>query len=112
MWEIDEGVIAQITEDVVSALHPASVFLFGSRANGAMMPDSDIDLMIVTDSGHPGGRFGQLSLLRQATRRHRVPIDFLIFRSEEVEKWKDHPTHILHDIMSEGRKLYEYDGRS
>ena len=72
-----------------------------------MKPDSDIDLMVVTDAAHPEGRYAQLSLLRQATRRHRVPIDFLLFRPEEVEKWKDHPTHIVHDILNEGRKLYD-----
>ena len=40
-----------VARAVGEAVHPAKVILFGSRARGDFSPDSDIDLLIITDSG-------------------------------------------------------------
>ena len=40
-----------VARAVGEAVHPAKVILFGSRARGDFTPNSDIDLLIITDSG-------------------------------------------------------------
>ena len=40
-----------VARAVGEVVHPAQVILFGSRARGDFTPDSDIDLLIITDSG-------------------------------------------------------------
>ena len=40
-----------VARAVGEAVHPAKVILFDSRARGDFKPDSDIDLLIITDPG-------------------------------------------------------------
>ena len=40
-----------VARAVGEVVHPAKVILFGSRARGDFTPDSDIDLLIISDSG-------------------------------------------------------------
>ena len=44
-----------VAKAVYDELRPASVIVFGSRARGDFRPDSDIDLMVIADSGDTGG---------------------------------------------------------
>ena len=38
-----------MVQRLVDALHPLSIYLFGSRAEGRARPDSDFDLVVVLD---------------------------------------------------------------
>jgi hypothetical protein len=38
-----------------------------------------------------------------------IPIDFLVFTPQEIEKWKDSKNHVIAHALREGRKLYESD---
>ena len=41
-----EGVLRHMTQIIVNEIHPAQMFLFGSRATGDASPDSDVDLLL------------------------------------------------------------------
>ena len=40
-----------VARAVGDEVHPDRVILFGSRARGDFGPDSDVDLLVITDSG-------------------------------------------------------------
>jgi predicted nucleotidyltransferase len=54
--ELHPGMLAEMVRRVVDAASPDKVILFGSRARGDHRPDSDIDLLIIKDSGLPRSR--------------------------------------------------------
>ncbi len=36
-----------------------------------------------------------------------VPMDFLVFTPEEIEKWKDTKNHVIAHAVREGKVLYD-----
>jgi len=43
--------VENLVSQIVEAVHPLRIILFGSAARGDMRPDSDIDLLIVMPEG-------------------------------------------------------------
>ena len=58
-----------VARAVYDAVRPESVILFGSRARGDYRPDSDIDLLIISDDISKGGYVKAQSAAREAARR-------------------------------------------
>ncbi len=58
---------------LVRGLDPERVILYGSRANGLMRPESDIDLLLLVDPGVDGALL--LHRARQLVARNFPPID-------------------------------------
>jgi hypothetical protein len=44
---IDEPLLQDIVDAIVQEVDPETIILFGSRARGDALPDSDVDLLIV-----------------------------------------------------------------
>ncbi len=85
---------------------PDRVILFGSLVTGQVHPDSDIDLVIVKQTGLP---FWQR--LREARRllQPRVGTDLLIYTPNEFEQLRRERPFFEDEILSKGRVLYERD---
>lgn len=47
--QIDDPRLQEAVTRLVDALHPRAIILFGSRARNAARPDSDYDLLVVSD---------------------------------------------------------------
>ena len=62
--------IAQAVQDAVA---PATVILFGSRAIGDYRPDSDVDLLVVTDEANPKDAAFRAKKAAAAFMRHCPP---------------------------------------
>ncbi len=45
----EQEALQAVVQRLVDALHPLSIYLFGSRAEGRARPDSDFDLLVVFD---------------------------------------------------------------
>ena len=58
-----------VARAVYDAVRPESVILFGSRARGDYRPDSDIDLLIISDDLSKSGYMKAQSAAREAARR-------------------------------------------
>ncbi len=48
---VTEEILAEITRRIVAAFDPEQVILFGSYAYGTPHRDSDVDLLIIADTG-------------------------------------------------------------
>ena len=99
-----EDVVARFIEDIVEAVHPLRILLFGSQARGEAGAESDIDLLVVMPEGAP---------LRQIARRlyREIPrngfsLDVLVATPSLLEKHRNHPGLIYHTILQEGYEVY------
>jgi predicted nucleotidyltransferase len=78
------------------------VILFGSYAKGKATDDSDIDLLVISDSKE---RFFE----RQATVRRllrdlkkRIPVSPIVLTPEEIEERKRHGDQFINEILETG----------
>ena len=81
--------VAKVAQDAVA---PDTVILFGSRARGDHRPDSDIDLMVVTNG---------ITLTAMATARHSAKAYFEV-----------HPSRLGIDVASMERENFQYARRA
>jgi len=98
--------IAYIVEKIAREVSPQRIIMFGSRARGEAVDDSDLDLFIIQDSQVPN---------RQVRRRieyllwgRKFGVDLIVRRPEEVARnvADGNPFYTRH-ILKEGRVLYE-----
>ena len=98
---------AQIDEAIatlVDAARPERIVLFGSHARGDAREDSDLDLLVIEPQ--VADRAREMVRLRRALRPLRIPVDVLVYSSEEVERWGHQPGTALFWAMREGRVVY------
>ena len=93
-----------ITKRLKEQYGAEEVILFGSYAKGTEREDSDIDLLIISDSRE---RFFE----RQATVRRllrdlkkRIPISPIVLTPKEIEERKAHGDQFIKDILETGIK--------
>jgi predicted nucleotidyltransferase len=92
---------------IVEVLHPAQIWLFGSRARGEARPDSDWDLMAILPDDAPerdldmGSVWGRLRDLRL----QRVEL-FTMTRSE-FDEWRNALGTLAEIAASTGVVVYD-----
>ena len=111
MLQVTEELLKEMTDIIVREVHPRRIILFGSHARGTARPDSDLDFLVVEDGPFDArrSRREEMTRLWQAMFDYFIPIDFLVFTPQEMEKWKDSKNHVIAHALREGRTLYESD---
>jgi predicted nucleotidyltransferase len=106
---ITEELLREMTEKIVREINPRKVVLFGSHARGTARPDSDLDFLIIEDGPFNAqrSRRAEMTRLWMLFPDVRIPIDFLVYSSEEVAKLQSSRNHVIHHAMNDGRVLYE-----
>lgn len=107
MLDVDDKLLQEMTRRIVDTVHPQKVILFGSRARGDARSNSDIDVLVVTDSTEP--RYKRAIPLYRALRGVPVPVDteILVYTPDEVEEWRNVRQAFVTTVVREGRVLYE-----
>ena len=94
----------EVVRRIVEVASPERIILFGSAAQGAAGPDSDLDLLVVK-AGVPHRR-----RLAQEIYSHlvglEVPVDVLVVTPEDVETFRDKVGTIIAPALREGREVY------
>ena len=108
MIKVTEEILGQMAEAIVREVHPARVYLFGSRAKGCARDDSDVDLLVVEDQpfGPGRSRLQELQRIRGALSSYFIPKDVLVFSADEFAHWGTSPNHIVSECVRDGRVLY------
>jgi predicted nucleotidyltransferase len=88
-----------------AATRPAKVILFGSHAQGAPRPDSDLDLLVIESD--LADRNAEFVRLRRSLRGLGVPVDLILVSEDNVDEWRDVPGTLIHDAFRDGRVLAE-----
>ena len=102
---VDSQTIAEVVDTIVRARHPDRIVLFGSHADGTNAWDSDLDLLIVTETDLPP--VDRVLDIRRLFERAPCPLDILVYTPAELAYWKETPSSFLHQILTQGTTLYE-----
>jgi predicted nucleotidyltransferase len=109
MLQLTDELLREMTDVIVREIKPRQIILFGSHARGDARPDSDLDFLVVEDGPFDVQRSRRAAMTRlwELLFDYFIPMDFLVFTPEEIEKWKDSKNHVIAHAVREGRVLYE-----
>ena len=98
-------IVDHVVGTIVRALDPEKIMVFGSCAREERQWDSDLDLFVVMGTELP---FVDRSLkIRNLFERVPCPLDIVVYTPEEVAYWRDVPSSFVHQVLVEGRLLYD-----
>ena len=98
------GIIENLIERIVNAVHPLRIILFGSAARGEMGYDSDIDVMVVMPDGTHCSNTARY--LYQKIYGFGFPIDIVVAAPIVLEQHKDNIGLIYRTVLAEGKEVY------
>ncbi|MCD4786330.1 MAG: nucleotidyltransferase domain-containing protein [Candidatus Eremiobacteraeota bacterium] len=104
MKAIDDILLNEIVKRILSLAKPEKIVLFGSYARGDAVEDSDIDILVIQESGIP--RYKRGVPIRLALKGLFLSKDIVVYTPEEVEEWSSVPYAFITTILREGKVLY------
>lgn len=96
--------VDHLVRQIVAAVQPLQVVLFGSAARGTMGPESDLDLLVIMPDGTHRRKTAQQ--LYRTLDGQGQPFDLIVATPSDLEKHKDNGGLIYRDILHEGREVY------
>lgn len=102
---IDELLIKDIVQRVLSVAKPDKIILFGSAATGKMTRDSDIDLLIV--EANTDNKREEYVRIRRALSGMGYPFDIIFIATQWFEESKDVIGGIAYPANKYGKIVYE-----
>jgi predicted nucleotidyltransferase len=106
MIQQSDNTLATIGEVARFAIPGAQVLLFGSHARGQAGPESDYDILIITD--HPvdiRSKFALRTHIRKQLLERGIRCDVLIQSDQEIQRKKELPGHIVRSALRDGVPL-------
>lgn len=96
-------------------IKPAKVILFGSYAQGTALVESDLDILVVTDSEEMPQNYHQKEqvylevarLLRDI--RGQIPLDLIVHTRAMYARFIELNSHFARELSQKGILLYESD---
>jgi len=98
--------IETATEILISEYHPDKIILFGSYARGDNRPDSDIDILVVSDREMDVPKPKRGLAVKLKLGKIRTPMDLLFFTHLEFEKFQNMAQSFNATVAREGILLY------
>lgn len=100
-----------IIERIVQRLDPEKIILFGSHARGDAREDSDIDLLVVAETGLPAR--DRYPVVRRFLADFPAAFDVFWKTPEEYHRWRNVVNHMVFFAEKYGKVVYErQDARS
>jgi predicted nucleotidyltransferase len=104
MWGmIDEHDIRRVARRMGIAANADRVILFGCYARGEATENSDVDLLIVAESGLP--RFKRSRELYKLMRPYPFGMDLVVYTPQEIERGKKSAASFVSTVLREGKTL-------
>ncbi|NUO84131.1 nucleotidyltransferase domain-containing protein, partial [candidate division KSB1 bacterium] len=98
--------IQEAARRIGKEFHPQRVILFGSYARGKPTPDSDVDLLVITQVEKRNADKAVEILLRV---RPPFPIDLLVRTPQQVQERLALGDFFMREVLEQGQILYEAD---
>ncbi len=96
--------IRKITDQIVKALSPQQIILFGSYAYGEVTADSDVDLLIILDTPLKGA--DRQRLISRLIHPRPFPLDIIVRTPAEIHASRQRVEPFLNEILEKGIVLY------
>ncbi len=100
-----DPVLAAIVARLVQEFHPVRIFLFGSRARGDALPDSDYDVMVLISSSHEP-RYKLAQHAQRALWGLLNGADVLFLTCDEFDEAATVACSLPSTVLREGKELY------
>ncbi len=118
--ESKNAVIAEIRNAFKNpdSLNINKVILFGSYSKNIQQPDSDIDLLIVTNDEFVPGSFAEKMEIKLKVSdalnqlRHQFDIDIVVHTKPMFEEFIKQNSNFKKEVLNFGRVIYEKDNES
>jgi uncharacterized protein len=88
---------------IADEIAPRRIILFGSQARGQAGPDSDVDLLVVTQ--RPAGDDASLELRRKID--YSFPLDLIVCDEKRLARRIKDGDFFLQEAIEHGKVLYE-----
>lgn len=82
-----------------------AVYLFGSRARGDYLPDSDYDLLVVAKEKDFTLKDKLYDVLTDVSLEYTRDLSMKFFSEAEFERLRAIPSHFIQTVLKEGVKL-------
>lgn len=96
--------IRKVIEPIVAQFHPQKVILFGSHACGEPTKDSDVDLLVMMETGesplHVAARIA-------ASIEHPFPLDIIVRTPAELDASLQRKGGFAVEVATKGVTMYE-----
>ena len=101
----NQRLIRKVIQQIVEAVHPARIILFGSHAYGRPHSESDVDLLVVMQSKkRPVARAAEVS---RSLRFYPFPMDILVRTPQKIRERLQIGDPFYEEIIKHGKILYE-----
>jgi len=100
---LSDELLQEIIRRIVETVQPEKIILFGSAARGETGPDSDLDLLVIKACDH---RRNTARKIRRQLIGIGVPIDIIVAKPEDIERYGDAIGLIYRPALREGKVLY------
>ena len=106
MTDTENSMVESAVERLKSGFNPLRIYLFGSRAVGSALPDSDYDLMtVVADSDFP--RYKRAQQARRLLSGLDASFDVIVLTLEEWTRQVRSGVSLPNQIINEGRLIHD-----
>ena len=100
-----DELLREIVSKIVDNFDPRRIILFGSRARGNYLPDSDIDLFVELETND--GPIDRQLKIRSLFPHRRWGLDLVVCTPEETRRQREMVSSLIPVIEEEGKVLYE-----
>lgn len=102
-YRIQDPVLQMFLEGVKKFREIVSIYLFGSRARETFRPDSDYDLLVVTEDKKIKDKLYDLAV--DILCETGADISLKIFKKEDFERLRFLSTPFIENVLKEGKKI-------
>ena len=100
-----EDVIQEAVRLLVEAAHPERIILFGSYAQGDFTGNSDLDFLVILSSVND--TFEEMTRLERVLLSLPVPVDVLVFSTDEVRERAHLRGTVLYHALTDGKVVHD-----
>src|SRR5262245_14245304 len=100
---VSDEILQEIVRQIVAALQPEKIILFGSAAREEMGTDSDLDFLVIKSCKN---RRKTARKIRRRLIGIGIPKDIIVATPQDVERYKDTIGLIYRPALKEGKVLY------
>ena len=99
--------IQALSKEIVEAIHPEKVLLFGSYAKGTATEKSDVDILVVVDELKEK-KYKILSAInKKVWSKFDFEKDIKLYSKAEIEDWKNVKQAFVTTAIRESKTIYE-----